>query len=231
MTTLTRAVLLSLLIVMLTACTAEPVYTPDVSVLATREAAEYESAVNRGQTAWYVGVVLMVAITGILILFAWQLRAVGYRIQAAKAAAKEAEARRMLLVDLGGGQVLELLPGGAGQGVIHSTTWQAVPEVTPAEPAPKLDRSQRRPPTSLQSFVIEAAAIVGWESTVLPRWDRWQEHGFTITAERWMQATDDLAALGLIVKSQGRATAVRDDNSLVWVYRQLERADLPTEPR
>jgi hypothetical protein len=229
MTTLIRAVLLSLLIVMLAACTAEPVYTPDVSVLATREASEYQSAVNRGQTAWYVGVVLMVAITGILILFAWQLRAVGYRIQAAKAAAKEAEARRMLLVDLGGGQVLELLPGGAGQGVIHSTTWQAAPEVIPAEPAPKLDRSQRRPPSSLQSFVIEAAAIVGWDSATLPRWDRWQEHNFAITAERWMQATDDLAALGLIVKSQGRATVVTDDNSLVWVYRRLERSAPPTE--
>lgn len=225
MTLLQRVVLVSLLI-MLSACVGEPAYTPDVTILAAREAAEYERQVSRGNTAWNIGVVVMIVFSGILAILAWQLRGAGYGYQAAKVKSKEAEARRAMLVDLGNGRVLELTPGD-GNGVIHGTSYQAAPQVIPAERAPVLEQHGRTPPNSLQTFVIEAAAIVGWNSQVLPRWERWAEKGFDMTAQHWMQATDALADTGAIVKSQGRPTTVADNNDLVWVYRTLER-DRPT---
>jgi hypothetical protein len=77
----------------------------------------------------------------------------------------------------------------------------------------------------LQRFVLEAAAIVGWDSDLIPRWDKWKAKGYQMTGAEWMRITGDLVGRGLIEKTPNE-TAVADGYDLRWLYDNLS----PTPP-
>lgn len=201
-----RVVLLSLLLITLVACSSEPEYIPDNATLAAREQAEYQAAQSRIDAAWKAGMMFIGSVLLIVVIMVAYLSRVGYRIQAAKATRAENEARRILLVDLGNGAVLDL-----GTNTIRAVNYHEAPAVQPAVPAQGV-KSSISPQTRLQRFVIEAAAIVSWDSSTIPRWSRWSEKGFTMTGAEWMRITDELVQLGLVEKSQGSETMVVDGN-------------------
>lgn len=216
MTILQRVVLLSLLI-MLSACVGEPAYTPDATILATREQAEYDRQIARGKTAWYIGVALMIAFSVILVILAWQLRGVGYDFQNAKAKEANAKARRLLLVDLGNGAVLDLETN-----TIRSTSIAAPPaQLYRPQPAEALQVEPMR--YSLRSFAVDAAGVVGWDSKIFPHWRKFTGHDdITMSGELWKALTDELVEIELLEpKMQGKATLVYGGHDLSWLYDQL----------
>ena len=214
MTRLVRVGLASLIIViLLSACTGAPEYTPDAATLATREQAEYDAAQKRVDIAWKIGAGIFGILSVIMLVFIGYLSSVGYRFQAAKAKQQEAEARRKMIVDLGNGAVLDLETN-----TIRATNHVTAPQIAPAMRAEPLP--QQTQPNGIQRFVLEAASIAGWDSDVIPRWARWSEKGYTMTGAEWMRQTDELVRLGLIEKTPGADTTVIDGD-LRWMYSQL----------
>ena len=213
MTTRARAVLLSLFIIIVLSACGSPDYTPEPSVLATREAAEYATAQARGGTAWDVILGFTIIILAIISFMAWRLGGVRYHVADAGAREAYAKARRAMLVDLGNGAVLDLETN-----TIRATNHVTAPQIQPAMRAEPLP--QQTQPNGIQRFVLEAASIAGWDSDVIPRWARWSEKGYTMTGAEWMRQTDELVRLGLIEKTPGADTTVIDGD-LRWMYSQL----------
>lgn len=213
MTLLPRVVLLSLLLVF-AACSSAPEYIPDNATLAAREQAEYDMAQRRIDAAWWVGMAFIGAVLTVIVVMVAYLSRVGYRIQSAKATRAEYEARRLLLVDLGNGAVLDLATN-----TIRAVNYTAPSSIQPAVRAQPVEQRQAQQ-SSLQRFILEAAAIVSWESEIIPRWTRWAEKGFTMTGAEWMRQTDELVRLELIEKTPGAETVVVGGD-LRWLYQQL----------
>ncbi len=223
---MTRVVLASLLILFLASCSGSPTYEPSVEVLATREAERYARAVQHNETLWRIGISVLIALAAIVVVASAYLARVGYRLQAARAAMLEAEVRRKRLVSLGDGKVLELLPDEDGAGVIHGVSYNAPPEVMPAQVADWRPQPYQPTMNDLGRFVLECAAILrdegGWQATRIPRYNAWSEHGYSgMTAERWVAITDELARMGLIVKEHGKPTEVASGNNLQWLHASL----------
>lgn len=217
MTMLSRAVLLSLLVIILAACGGDPVYTPDAATLATREQDEYKARQDKIQTAWTVGMIFAGAILLIVVGLVFFLSKVGYDFQNAKAKEANAKARRLLLVDLGNGAVLDLETN-----TIRSTSIAAPPaQLYRPQPAEALQVEPMR--YSLRSFAVDAAGVVGWDSKIFPHWRKFPEHDdITMSGELWKVLTDELVEIELLEpKMQGKATLVYGGHDLSWLYDQL----------
>jgi hypothetical protein len=223
MTIIVKVVLASLLIVILAACTGEPepVYSPDISVIATREAEEYQTAQQRASVAWWIGAALAIGGVGILLVFLWQLRGAHYRVAAAKAEEAEAAARRANIVSLGDGHFYDMRTGEA----FHIDGSRARPQVSPPPVVISgLGSAQQAQQYSLRSFVLDAVAAAedGWDSKIFPHWRKFASDDILMTAELWVRMTDELVEIGLLnPKMQGRATTVYGGNDLRWMYDQL----------
>lgn len=221
MTRLIRVGLASMLIIILLAACGEPVYIPDASVIATREAAEYTRGVERGETAWKIGIGFISAILLIVIGLVIALSRIGYRVQAAKAYKAEGDARAAWLREIAPGQVLDMTTDTIRQG--HSN---APPQVRPVERVQPLPPAQRDN-NPIVAFVTDAATIAGWHSKTFPHWRKWLEQGYQMTGEEWTRLTGALVEAGYLnPKQQGVMTTVAGGNDLLWIANSLT----PTPP-
>ena len=216
-----RAVLVIILAALLVSC-ASPAYVPDDATLAEREAQEYATRVTRGAWAWRVFLLFAIAMLTVLTGLVFFLAQVRYKVADAEARKKSADARRALLVAIDAHTVLDLYDNSI-RGVAFSQT----PTVIPPPFAAAIPQNVKTD-GSLARFLIEAAAIVGWDSDTLPRWDRWKEKGYQMTGSEWMRRTDELAAMELIVKAPGQTTMIADGCDLRTLY---DEVSTPTPPQ
>jgi hypothetical protein len=217
MTPQTRAVLLSLILLVMLAACGEPAYTPAPDVQATREAEEYQRAADRGQTVWHIGIGVLVIFCAILLVMSAYLANTTYRVKAADAQKAEAEARRLEFISLGDGKAYDTRYKTviAAAGVASQ-----LPPVMPAEALPPTPRAENK----YAEFIHQAAHHhpEKWQGKTIPRFDRM---GMASNSE-WIAITDILAGEGLIEKSQGSATTITEEQTLGWLYNLLTNAPI-----
>lgn len=211
MTMMPRVVLLSLLIIVLCACAPEPAYTPDVSVLAAREQAEYDDRQDRIQNAWLVGMVFISAILIVVVILVVFLSRVGYRIQAAGARKAEIENERLEFVALGDGKAYHI----PTKTVIDTTQARQIA-------APIMPAQQLRPPETLSdnkyiAFLQRAAHVhpEGWHGKTIPG-----HRALNMRGETWEAMIRPLKEDGYIETSP-TGTFITEGGDLMELYNLL----------
>jgi len=208
MTTLQRAVLLSLIVMLLASCGSAPVYTPDAATLATREADEYQAKIdNAGNlfTALYIFFIAMLALFFGLSLF---LSAVAYRKQDQGVRAAKIANDRLEFIALGEGKAY------------HIPTKTVIATAQASSIAAQIMPAQQLPPAAI---VSDSQYIVFLQRAAHVHPDGW--HGKTIPGHReigmsggnWTACTRPMIDDGLIDTSP-TGTVITEGRSLLDLY-------------
>lgn len=211
MTTLQRAVLLSLIVMLLASCGNAPEYTPDAATIATREADEYKARIDNAKnlfTALYWFFIAMLALFFGLSLF---LSVVAYKGQDQKVRAAKIANDRLEFIALGDGKAYHI----PTKTVIATAQAQAI--AAPIMPA------QQLPPPSVLSdnkyvaFLQRAAHIHpdGWHGRTIPG-----HRALNMRGETWEAMIRPLKDDGYIETSP-TGTTITEGGDLLELYNLL----------